>query len=58
MQAKGNLPKAGKEQREQPGEEFVPKDRGHQRGFGKNQGREAGDRSTPHGTKAMGAEHG
>lgn len=35
-----------------------PKMRGNQKGFGKNQGKEAGDRTAPHGTRAEGAEHG
>lgn len=33
-------------------------ERGHQQGFGKNQGKEGRDRSTAHGTRAPGAEHG
>jgi hypothetical protein len=32
------------------------KNRGNQKGFGKNQGKEASDRSTAHGTRAAGAE--
>lgn len=56
MKAKGHAHKA---QGEQPGEEFEANDeRGRQKGFGKNQGQEATDRSTAHGTKAPGAEHG
>jgi hypothetical protein len=39
-------------------ESSSPKLRGSQKGFGKNQGKEAGDRSAPHGTRAEGAEHG
>lgn len=38
--------------------DVAPKFRGNQKGFGKNQGKEAGDRSAPHGTRAEGSEHG
>lgn len=34
------------------------KERGHQKGFGRNQGKEGEYRSAPHGTRAEGAEHG
>lgn len=58
MQAKGHIPKQVRER----GEEFhgmeQKHERGRQRGFGKNQGKEASDLSTAHGTKAAGAEHG
>ncbi len=36
----------------------TPKVRGNQKGFGKNQGKEAGDRTAPHGTRPEGSEHG
>jgi hypothetical protein len=35
-----------------------PKMRGNQKGFGKNQGKEAGDRTASHGTRAEGSVHG
>jgi hypothetical protein len=43
----------------EPGGTFERDDeRGHQKGFGKNQGKEGQERSAPHGTRAEGAEHG
>ncbi len=38
--------------------DVAAKFRGNQKGFGKNQGKEAGDRSAPHGTRAEGSERG
>lgn len=56
LKAKGHF---HNDQGEQPGEDSEAKEeRGRQRGFGKNQGQEAVDRSTAHGTRAPGAEHG
>lgn len=41
------------------GDEFERRsDRGSQRGFGRNQGKEAIDRTTDHGTRAGGTDHG
>jgi hypothetical protein len=42
----------------EPGDVFERRDdRGHQRGFGKNQGKLSKDQSTAHGTKARGGFH-
>lgn len=55
LQAKGHL---GKEQDEQPGEEFERKEeRGRQKGFGKNQGKEATDLTSDRGSRGADNEH-
>ncbi len=62
-QAKGHRETPEKNQLDQSeaemeAESVERKKRGHQRGFGKNQGKEGQERSAPHGTRAEGAEHG
>ncbi|HIA52126.1 MAG TPA: hypothetical protein EYN91_08590 [Candidatus Melainabacteria bacterium] len=56
--AKGHLHGEDNDSSESPQAPATPKFRGNQKGFGKNQGKEAGDRSASHGTRAEGAEHG
>ncbi len=51
LRAKGSLKKPIDHK---PGDEFERKsDRGNQRGFGKNQGKESIDRTTDHGTRGV-----
>ena len=49
---------SGEQNRPILNENFGHLDRGHQKGFGRNQGKEGRDMNTEYGTRAMGGEHG